>query len=520
MKNANQEKDFSEWISYIQEELRKKKLISEKMDFILDESLRLFDASTGSISLTDPDQQLLTIVAAKGMDGEKKLAAKFPFSVGITGMSAAKKEIIYCPDVTIDPNYVKLIDSVQSELAIPLIAQGETIGVLNIESDKKNHFNQIAINRSQVFANQLTFVLLEERIAKDAVSIHKESAEPLEALIGYDAQILFLKSRIRNIASTETSVLILGEEGTGKHLVALSLHRLSSRKKFPFETVDCSALSSDLLEVELFGAGEVGTENRILKGKLEKANHGTLFLDSIGDLPKELQKRLLKVLKNGKLIQGKSLTNLNIRIISGTSRDLINDIEKEAFDLDLYYRLAEIPLRLPPLRERRGDIPLLAHYFILEFNRVYGKSKTISPDAIKVLSNYSWPGNVRQLRNLIQYSIIVNAQTEISPNHFQGEILGKSESTNFPSKESIDLGFSDSPNQATANNMNLDMLSPTDNLSLKIATERLEAMWIREAFQRANTQEEAAKLLGISRGALQYKIRNNQFLVDFFSGTA
>lgn len=518
MNKPNKEKDFSEWISYIQIELRNKKLISEKMDFILDESLKLFDATTGSISLTDPDQQLLTIVASKGMDGEKKLAAKFPFNVGITGMAAAQKEIVYCPDVTVDPIYVKLIDSVQSELAIPLIAQGETIGVLNIESDKKNHFDQIAINRARVFANQLTFVLLEERIAKDAVSINKESADPLESVIGYDAQILFLKSRIRNIASTETSVLILGEEGTGKHLVALSLHKVSSRREHPFVTVDCSALSSDLLEVEIFGAGEVGTENRVIKGKLEKANHGTLFLDSIGDLPKDLQKRLLTVLKNGKLVHGNTFTNLNIRIISGTSRDLINDIEKETFNLDLYYRLAEIPLRLPPLRERRGDIPLLAHYFLLEFNRVYGKSKTISHEATKVLSNYSWPGNVRQLRNLMQYSIIVNSQPEITPNNFQAEILGKSESSNFPFRENLVLDPATSPNQQLTNNLNLDMLSPTDNLSLKIATERLEAMWIREAFLRANTQEEASKLLGISRGALQYKIRNNQFLVDFNSG--
>jgi transcriptional regulator with PAS, ATPase and Fis domain len=118
----------------------------------------------------------------------------------------------------------------------------------------------------------------------------------------------------------------------------------------------------------------------------------------------------------------------------------------------------------------------------------------------------------------MQYSIIVNSQPEITPNNFQAEILGKSESSNFPFRENLVLDPATSPNQQLTNNLNLDMLSPTDNLSLKIATERLEAMWIREAFLRANTQEEASKLLGISRGALQYKIRNNQFLVDFNSG--
>jgi Nif-specific regulatory protein len=227
-----------------------------------------------------------------------------------------------------------------------------------------------------------------------------------------------------------------------------------------------------------------------------------------------------------KSIHGKTETILNVRIISGTSRDLINDLEKELFDLDLYYRLAEIPLRLPPLRERRGDIPLLAHYFLMEYNSIYGKNKTISADAIKVLSNYSWPGNLRQLRNLIQYSVIVNPEDEINPNHFQGEILGKSEYSLFSEKENLTLNASGSssylpsPNQVNSNSLNMDMLSPVDNLSLKIATERLEAMWIREAFQRASTQEEAAKLLGISRGALQYKIRNNQFLLDFYTGSS
>ncbi|WCL49796.1 sigma 54-interacting transcriptional regulator [Leptospira sp. GIMC2001] len=509
----SEEKDFSELISHIQVELRNKPTISAKMDYILEESLRLFDATTGSISLADPEQKLLTIVAAKGMDGEKKLAAKFPFSVGITGQSAANKEVVYSPDVSNDPSYVKLIESVQSELAIPLIAQGQTIGVLNIESDKVDHFAPTTISRAKVFANQLTFVLLEERITKEAVNLNKSSSDPIESIIGFDAQMLFLKTRIRNVASTETSVLIIGEEGAGKQLVAKALHRLSSRREGPFEIVDCSALSGDLLEVEMFGAGEVGTEGRIIFGKLERAHKGTLFIDAIGDLPSELQKRLLQVLKQGTLQRGKGEKPiaLDLRIISGTSRDLIGDLEKESFNLDLYYRLAEIPLRLPPLRERRGDIPLLAHYFLLEFNGVYGKNKTLAPDSIKVLSNYSWPGNVRQLRNLIQYSVIVNLEDEIQPASFQGEIMGKSEFPIIGIKEDSDI-------QIASPVTGMEILSPADNLSLKIATERLEAMWIREAFQRVHTQEEAAKLLGISRGALQYKIRNNRFLADFHSG--
>ncbi|GBF51112.1 transcriptional regulator [Leptospira ryugenii] len=495
----SRQNDISATIRRIQKEIRSLPNISDRLNFILDETLTLFGASTGSISIADSEENVLTIVAAKGMDWEKKIAAKLPFALGVTGHAASSREIIYVPDVSKDPSYIKLIESVRSELAIPLLTRDTTIGVLNLESDKVNFFGPDVINQANLFASQLTIVLLEERIAKEAVEKSKREEDPVEEIFGYDPMILFLKNRIRQIGPSETSVMIIGEEGVGKKLVAKSLHFISQRRNFAFLTLDCSGLNPELLELELFGSS---TGKAIQPGKLVQANNGSIYLSSIGDLSMPLQMRLLDCLKNRRVkYPNGEEESLNVRIFTGSKRDLLEEIQNQKFSMDLYYKLAEVPLRVPPLRDRRGDTPLLAHHFLNLFNRQYGKYKSFTPEALRTLSHFPWSGNVRELQNTIQYSVLVSPESEIRPESFS---LQASETENVIP-------------QATnfANNLSSDILSPSDDLSLKIATERLEAVWIKEAFQRVNTQEEAAKLLGISRGALQYKIKNNQFLTGY-----
>ncbi len=492
-------KDISATIRKIQKEIQQLPNITERLNFILEATLTLFGATTGSISIADQEEHVLTIVAAKGMDWEKKIAAKLPFTLGVTGQAASSREIIYVPDVLKDASYIKLIESVRSELAIPLLTRESTIGVLNLESDKVNFFEPDIINQANLFASQLTIVILEERIAKEAVEKSKREEDPVEEILGYDPLILFLKNRIRQVGPSDTSVMIIGEEGVGKRLVAKSLHFVSQRKNKPFLTVDCSGLNHDLLEAELFGTF---TGKTFYPGKIEQTNEGSLYIESIGDLPLDLQDRLLSVLRD-KVVPNSINENkvLNLRIFTGSKRDLLEEIQNGKFSMDLYYKLAEVPLRVPPLRERRGDIPLLAHHFLHIFNRQYGRSKTLRNEALRALGVMPWAGNVRQLHNSLQYAVLVNSDQELGPNSF-----GQS-----PAEFEIPLpAFLNS-----ANSIGSEILSPSENLSLKIATERLEAMWIKEAFQRVSTQEEAAKLLGISRGALQYKIKNNQFLTGY-----
>ncbi|TGN20908.1 sigma 54-interacting transcriptional regulator [Leptospira idonii] len=502
-----QPQDISGTIRKIQKEIHVLPNITDRLNFILDATLALFGATTGSISIADNEEHVLTIVAAKGMDWEKKIAAKLPFNLGVTGRAASSREIVYVPDVFLDPSYIKLIESVRSELAIPLLTRDTTIGVLNLESDKVNFFSPSIVNQANLFASQLTIVILEERIAKEAVEKSKREEDPVEEILGYDPLILFLKNRIRQVGPSDTSVMIIGEEGAGKKLVSKSLHFVSQRKSKPFFTVDCSGLSYELLEAELFGSFSGKIFN---PGKLEQANGGSIYIESIGDLPLDLQDRLFRTLNEKKVPNPTNSEEqvLNLRVFTGSKRDLLDEIQKGKFSMDLYYRLAEVPLRVPPLRERRGDIPLLAHHFLYIYNRQYGREKTFSNDAIRALSVMPWGGNVRQLQSVIQYAVLVAPESELEPSSFsQGNIVGKGETESIANLT------------PSAGNLTIpsDILTPNDNLSLKIATERLEAMWIKEAFQRVTTQEEAAKLLGISRGALQYKIKNNQFLAGYNS---
>jgi Nif-specific regulatory protein len=493
--------DISASIRKIQKQIQNLPNITDRLNFILEATLSLFGATTGSISVADQEEHVLTIVAAKGMDWEKKIAAKLPFSLGVTGLAASSREIVYVPDVLKDTGYIKLIESVRSELAIPLLTRDSTVGVLNLESDKVDFFGADIIDKANLFASQLTIVILEERIAKEAVEKSRREEDLVEEILGYDPMVLFLKNRIRQVGPADTSVMIIGEEGSGKKMVAKSLHYVSQRKNRPFLSVDCSGLGHEFLEAELFGsfAGKVFNP-----GKLEQANDGSIYIASIGDLPSDLQARLLSALKD-KMVSNPQREGvpLNVRIFTGSKRDLLEEIQNGKFSMDLYYKLAEVPLRIPPLRERRGDIPLLAHHFLHIFNRQYGRSKFFKPEALRALSLFPWAGNVRELQSAIQYAVLVSSETELGQNAFsQGKM----------SEEEAVINFS-----GAASSFSSEILTPSDNLSLKIATERLEAMWIKEAFQRVTTQEEASKLLGISRGALQYKIKNNQFLLGYNS---
>lgn len=491
--------DISGALRKIQKEIQQLPNITDRLNFILEMTLTLFGASTGSISIMDQEEKVLTIVAAKGMDWEKKIAAKLPFNLGVTGRAASTREITYVPDVTLDKDYVKLIETVRSELAIPLLTRDSVVGVLNLESDKVNFFSPDIINQATLFASQLTIVILEERIAKEAFEKSKREEDPVEEILGYDPSILFLKHRIRQVGPSDISVMIIGEEGAGKKLVAKALHYISQRKNAPFHTVDCSGLSYELLEAELFGSYSGKMFN---PGKLEQSNGGSLYIESIGDLPPNLQTKLFQTLRD-KIIPNptskKKEEVLSIRIFTGSKRDLLEEIQKETFSMDLYYRLAEVPLRMPPLRERRGDIPLLAHHFLYQYNKQYGRNKTFSTEALKALTGMPWSGNVRQLQSVIQYAVLVPQETVLEPYSFQQD--GKREEETRAKVSGFGNGT--------------EVLTPAENLSLNLAIEKLEAIWIKEAFQRATTQEEVAKLLGISRGSLQYKLKNNQFLDGF-----
>jgi formate hydrogenlyase transcriptional activator len=242
---------------------------------------------------------------------------------------------------------------------------------------------------------------------------------PLPDLIGYSSKFRALLDNVGMIAPVDSAVLIQGETGTGKEVIARAIHEGSPRRKNRFVALNCAAIPSTLLESELFGHEKGAFTGAVTQttGRFQAANHGTLFLDEIGDLPLELQPKLLRALqeKQFERLGGSQTLKFDVRVIAATNQDLVQMIREKQFRADLYYRLNVIPMTLPPLRERRADIPLLAEYFVQKFARQQGKVvDRIPDDVMAALEYHDWPGNIRELQNVIERGVVMTAGRVLS----------------------------------------------------------------------------------------------------------
>ncbi|MGK6341399.1 sigma-54-dependent transcriptional regulator [Chryseobacterium sp. DT-3] len=240
----------------------------------------------------------------------------------------------------------------------------------------------------------------------------------IEGIIGKSNSLQDVIEKIRVVAPTHTSVLVVGESGTGKEKVAHSVHELSERKDQPIVVVNCAALPHSLIESELFGheKGSFTGANAMRIGKFEQADGGTIFLDEIGELPLDSQVKLLRVLQEKEIerLGGNKTIKVNVRIVAATNRSLEKEVAEGRFRLDLYYRLNVFPIELPPLRERKEDIELLAHFFLTKYASASRRNITsISAKALDQLHNYNWPGNIRELGHLIERSVLLAKTAEI-----------------------------------------------------------------------------------------------------------
>jgi two-component system response regulator PilR (NtrC family) len=306
-------------------------------------------------------------------------------------------------------------------------------------------------------------------------------------MIGNSREMLKVYTTIKKVADTPANVLILGESGTGKELVAKAVHENSSRRKMPFVVINCGGIPENLLESELFGyiKGAFTGAYSDKAGLFEVAHGGTIFLDEIAELPPLLQVKLLRVVqeKTFRRIGGADDIRVDVRIISATHQNLADNVKSGSFREDLYYRLNVIPLQLPPLRERKEDIPVLTKHFIEKYSREFGKEiKTISAYALELLMQYPFPGNIRELENIIERSIALETSNIILPeNLVLSKDLGPGEVTAIP--ELTDAGL---------------------NLNEELA--RFEKLLIEKAIEKAGgSKTRAAELLKISYDSLHYR---------------
>lgn len=257
-------------------------------------------------------------------------------------------------------------------------------------------------------------------------------------VIGESVPMKALRQQIAVTAPTNGRVLIYGESGTGKELVARALHANSQRNKGPFVEVSCAAIPEELIESELFGhvKGSFGSaiDDRI--GKFQKADGGTLFLDEVGDMSLRTQSKVMRVLEEQRIepIGSNQTLSVDVRVIAATNKNLEQEIARGAFRQDLFYRLNVIPFHVPPLRDRKEDIPVIARFFLNEFSTEYGKkTRELSDGALEILLRYPWPGNVRELKNLVERLVIVCPQARIEPHHLPPELFrGVAESPQHP----------------------------------------------------------------------------------------
>lgn len=303
-------------------------------------------------------------------------------------------------------------------------------------------------------------------------------------LIGRSAGMREIFQTVTRVAPTRATVLLAGESGVGKDMIARALHQHSPRKDAPFVKINCTALPENLMESELFGyeKGAFTGASASKPGKFEQADKGTVFLDEIGDVPANIQVKLLRVLQDRQFERlGSNLTrSVDVRVIAATNVDLRAALEERRFREDLYYRLNVVPINVPPLRDRREDIPFLVLHFIQKLGKDLGSEiKEISPGAMDRLLEHSWPGNVRELENTIERSMVLAS----------GRVL-----------ESADIRIEKARGTSPA-------ASVTQMLPEGVTLDEWEQMMIRDALQRANgNKSQAARLLGLTRNALRYRL--------------
>jgi formate hydrogenlyase transcriptional activator len=386
------------------------------------------------LSLPDPEkEQTMRVYALDFPEGKGLLHEEM--QVPFEGASSATAFLTMKP-VILDSNSAGWRKSPIAQIAaneglkelcfLPLITRNRAIGSLNLGrlrdepfTQEDIHFlSQIASQVAIAVENALDYAKVTEsraRLAEEGRYLKEElrTEHDFEEIVGESAALKAALKRVETVAPTNSTVLILGETGTGKELIARAIHNLSTRKEQPFVKVNCAAIPLGLLESELFGHERGAFTGAIAQkvGRFELAHRGTLFLDEVGDIPLELQPKLLRVLQEQEFerLGSTKTTRVDVRLVSATSRDLGQMIAENQFRRDLFYRLNIFPLPLPPLRGRREDIELLVEHFVEKYAALMSKKIAKVPsDVMQALREYHWPGNIRELQNVIERAVILS----------------------------------------------------------------------------------------------------------------
>jgi Nif-specific regulatory protein len=489
----------------ISSRLNSEKNFEQLLKLIADEATKHVDAERATIFILDKEKGELWAKVALGVEN----MIRFDSRLGIAGAVLIAGKALVVEDAYRSPLFYPSIDSLtgfhtRNILSVPLrTPKQEIFGVFQVLNKREGkfttedeHFVQALANHAAIaLENAQSFSELEnsrQELLEENLNLRKEVEERFttKSILGTSTKISEIRALIERTAETNVSVLITGENGTGKELSARAIHYMSARRTKPFVAVNCAALPDTLVESELFGIEKgvaTGVDRRV--GRIESANNGTLFLDEIGDLSLPSQAKLLRVLQEREVewVGGRRPVPVDIRLIAATNKDLKEEIQQSRFRQDLFFRLNVIHIRMPALREIRTDIPLLAMYFLKRYSKEIGREvQGFSIDALKALTAYHWPGNIRELENEVKRAIVLAVTNEIRPQDLSDSI--REERLVAPESGSA--------------------AASGDKQSLKDRVTNLEIQMIRDAMtQTEGDRRRASKILGLSHQGLLNKLK-------------
>ncbi len=388
-----------------------------------------------TVTLYDPEIQQLAINASYGLTLEEKKRGVYRLDEGVTGKIFRSSEPFYVPDISNNPLFLdktgarKLQRRMTSFIGVPIVLHGDPIGVLNVDRVFDDHISiEEDIDFLKIVATLIgQFLSLNKKVMEREAVFKRENASLRYQIsqqnkglfiVGKSPAMMEVQRQMERVSPTRATVLLLGESGVGKTLIARIIHDLSDRKGHPFVKINCASIPENLLEAEFFGyekgAFTGATSSR--QGRFEEANYGTIFMDEIGELPLNLQAKLLRVLqeKEFERLGSNKTRTVDIRIIAATNKDLGKLVEQNEFRLDLYYRLNIFPIMIPALCERREDVTGLLNHFLRKAANNYGRTVSLTAGALDALIQYDWPGNVREMENLIERLVIMSDSDYIS----------------------------------------------------------------------------------------------------------
>jgi Nif-specific regulatory protein len=460
---------------------------------IADQAAVVMRSEGSSVLLLDRRKKRFTFEAASGCKAENLIGEEFDASLGIAGSVVRSGRSVLVNDVRAEKSFFEGIDSkidftTRNLICAPMVYRDELIGVIEVLNRVNGEaFDPADLNVLDVFANLAAIGAVNarryEELKRANQSLH-DSVLAHENIVGSSGSLRHVMGLVGKVAPTNATALLLGETGTGKELVAKTIHQLSLRNGRPFVAINCAALPETLLESELFGHEKGAFTGAVAQklGRFELADGGTIFLDEVGELSGSIQVKLLRFLQEKEFVRvgGTRTIATDIRIIAATNCDLKQAMHDGKFREDLYYRLNVFPIVLPPLRDRREDIPeLLDHYIDKTSRELNVVRPELSDEAREQLIGYDWPGNIRELQNVVERAVLLASGETISPEHLPREIVDDG-----PGGEG------------------------TSSAHTGLTLFEQETRLIRQALEKHNwNKSHAAEALGITRDLLRYRIK-------------